>query len=140
MRLLFYTSQGDRRMKWLEQRLTGFRPLNIEICRDLDTLEGGLRQLGGEMVLAVLLTISQEELQEVMTLKPWLQGKPLILILPDRNRDTIAKGHVLAPRYLAGLQDDFQEIYEVLNKMLEIYLRQDEGHGRRQVNGLAPYL
>jgi hypothetical protein len=140
MRLLFYTSKGDRRMKWLEEQLAGLRPLSIEFCRDLDTLGHGLRQPGSEKVLAVLLAASQDELHEILTLQPWLNGKPLILILPDRDKDTIAKGHVLAPRFLTDAQGDFREIYEILSKMVEIYLHQGRRQWQREISGLADYL
>lgn len=121
MRLFFYTTRADRRLKWLEQRLSRLRPLCIEYHPDIDSLGRGLRQSGGELTLVVLLTTNQEELQEVQTLRPLLNDKPLILILPDRSKDTIAKGHVLAPRFLTDVQSDFREVYEVLSKMLKKY-------------------
>jgi hypothetical protein len=74
------------------------------------------------VTLAVLLAASQEELQVIMALRPLLNDIHLILILPDRDKDTIAKGHVLAPRFLTDLEHNMQEVYDVLNKMLKKYL------------------
>ncbi|MCD6199973.1 MAG: hypothetical protein J7K15_15635, partial [Deltaproteobacteria bacterium] len=42
----------------------------------------------------------------------------LILILPDREAGTIAKGHILRPRFLTYLDSDFTEVAAVLKKML----------------------
>ena len=120
-RLLLYTTQGDRRLQLLGRRLARERQVTIESCPDTSSLERGLRQAGGAMTLAVLLTASREELQELLTLRPLMADIPHILILPDRDKETVAMGHVLAPRFLTDIQNDFQEIHDVLSKMLEKY-------------------
>ena len=77
------------------------------------------------MTLAVLLTASQKKLQEVMSLRSLLTDIPHILILPDRNKDTIAKGHVLTPRFLTDVQCNFRDIYNIINKMVENYYHKE---------------
>ena len=42
----------------------------------------------------------------------------VILILPDADPQTIARGHNLRPRYLSNIQSDFQDVAAVLRKML----------------------
>jgi len=121
MRLLYYTSRDDRRLKLLAHRLGRERRIVVESCLDIGSLERCLRKPRDAKTLAVLLTTSKEELQEVLALRSLLNDIPLILILPDRDKDTVAQGHILAPRFLTDLQNSFQEIYEVLSKMLEIY-------------------
>jgi hypothetical protein len=121
VRLLFYTSKGDSRMKLLGRQLGRLREITVESCLDIITLERALRKSRLSLILAVLLTTSQEELHEVLKLRPLLEDIPLILILPDKDKDTIAQGHLLAPRFLTYLQNSFHEIYDVLSKMLEIY-------------------
>jgi len=120
-RLLFYTSRDDSRLKLLAHRLGRERRIVVESCLDISSLERSLRKSGNDLTLAVLLTTSHEELQELLTLRPLLNDIPLILILPDSNKDTVAKGHILAPRFLTDLQNKFNEIYAVLNKMLDNY-------------------
>ena len=121
VRLLYYTSRDDRRLKLLAHRLGRERRIVVESCLDITSLESSLRKSGNDLTLAVLLTTSHEELQEILALRPLLNDIPLILILPDRDKDTVAKGHILAPRFLTDLQNNYHEIYDVLSKMLENY-------------------
>jgi hypothetical protein len=42
-----------------------------------------------------------------------------IVILPDSNPDTVAKGHILRPRFLSYCDGDFQDVAAVLSRMIE---------------------
>jgi hypothetical protein len=121
MRLLFYSTGPSRQMKYLYQRLAKLWPVKSEFCLDVNSLGNSLRHSGGEVTLAVLLAASQEELQGVMSLRSLLTDIPHILILPDCNKDTIAKGHILTPRFLTDAHSDFGDIYKVIDKMLKKY-------------------
>lgn len=121
MRLLFYSTGQSRQMQWLYERLAKLWPVKTEFCLNINSLGNCLRCSGGETTLAVLLTASQEELQGVMSLRSLLTDIPHVLILPDSERETIAKGHVLAPRFLTDAQCNFMDLYRILNKMLNKY-------------------
>ncbi|MFZ5453849.1 MAG: hypothetical protein ACOZF2_18510 [Thermodesulfobacteriota bacterium] len=121
MRLLFYSTGPSRQMQWLYERLAKLWPVKTEFCLNVNSLGNCLRRSGGETTLAVLLTASQEELQGVMSLRSLLTDIPHVLILPDSKRETIAKGHVLAPRFLTDAQCNFMDLYRILNKMLNKY-------------------
>ncbi len=121
MRLLYYTSRDDSRLKLMAHRLGKERLMIVESCPDISSLERSLRKSGSDLTLAVLLTASHAELQEILGLRPLLNDIPLILILPDRDKDTVAKGHFLAPRFLTDPHNNFDEIYHVLNKMIDNY-------------------
>ena len=43
----------------------------------------------------------------------------LILILPDREKGTISKGHLFRPRYLTYADGDFLDVAAVLAKMID---------------------
>jgi hypothetical protein len=118
VRLLLFTSRDDQRLKLLALQLGRERQLVIESCIDMSSLESCLRKSGKAVTLAVLLTANQTELNEILALRPLFINIPLILILPDRHKDTVAKGHILAPRFLTDLQNNFHEIYDVVSKML----------------------
>lgn len=128
VRLLFYTSRDDRRLKLLAHRLSRQRQIVVESCLDTGSLESCLRKSGNTVTLAVLLTTSHEELHGVLAMRPLLNDIPLILILPDRHKDTVAKGHMLAPRFLTDLQNDFHEIYNVMSKMIDNYTKNRPYH------------
>lgn len=128
VRLLYYTSRDDSRLKLLARRLGRERRIMVESCLDVSSLERCLRRSGDDLTLAVLLTASHEELQEILGLRPLLNDIPLILILPDRDKDTVAQGHILAPRFLTDIQNNFHEIYDVLNKMFDNYSYKKRHH------------
>ncbi|NVM57217.1 MAG: hypothetical protein HWN51_03755 [Desulfobacterales bacterium] len=70
------------------------------------------------MDIAVLLAASREELSDILSIRDLLTDIRVILVLPDRDDDTIAKGHTLRPRFFTYADSDFVEIAAVLSKML----------------------
>jgi hypothetical protein len=119
VRLLLFTSRDDQRLQLLAHRLGREWQIVVESCVDISSLESCLRKSGHNLTLAVILTVNQTELNQVLALKSLFNDILLIVILPDRKKDTVAKGHILAPRFLTDRQNNFREIYDVLSKMLE---------------------
>lgn len=117
MRILVYApsegGSGKDLRKVMEER--GFGEAETH-----DTMEGlcvSLRQPRGDMVFAVLLAESREELDKLLSIRHLLSDIRMILILPDRESDTIAKGHSLRPRFLTYSDANFTDIAVVLNRM-----------------------
>ena len=61
---------------------------------------------------------SQEELIDIIHIRELFRDIRIVLILPDREESTVAKGHRLYPRFFSYIDSDFKEIAAVLNKML----------------------
>jgi len=53
-------------------------------------------------------------------LSDWLWDTRIILILPDRDRETITNGLKLRPRFFTYADEDFGEVAAVLAKMLGV--------------------
>ncbi|MDD5222430.1 MAG: hypothetical protein PHE84_00440 [bacterium] len=68
--------------------------------------------------IAVLFVSSQKELSQLVSLQDHLRGAKIILVLPDREKQTIAEGHQLQPRFLTFANGDLGEVKAVLGKML----------------------
>ena len=120
MNLLFYATgkKGTGKRLWnLHQELAS--EYKGDFCRTIDTLSLKLRKSLGDLTIAVLLAESQEELLDILSIRDLLSGVRIILILPDRNEDTIRKGHSLYPRFLSYADGDFKDVAAVLAKMLE---------------------
>ncbi len=92
----------------------------VEISRTIKSLNERLRQTINNGEVAVLIAATGAELDNFLTLRDLLHDLKLILILPDREPETIAKGHVLRPRLLCCLDYDENEIMAVLAKMLTV--------------------
>lgn len=67
----------------------------------------------------ILQAGDMQNLQKIADLKDLLFEHQIILILPDRDRQTVALGHSLRPRFITYQDSDFGEMSCVLCKMLQ---------------------
>lgn len=88
------------------------------ICTSAEMLRGALIDVPHDRCLAVLLAARPEELDQMVALSGWLQDLPIILMIPDSDRETIAKAHRLRPRYLTGPPVDWDELRAVIRQIL----------------------
>ena len=120
MSLLLFSSSpkgaGKRLQRLLEVVLPGQKS---EIIRTISDLSARLLQpLKCHPNVVILVSKSKEELSELLSIRDLLDDVRIILVLPDRERDTVSKGHILRPRFLTYIDSHFQEIAAVLNKIL----------------------
>ena len=120
MNLLFFTSSNNEPTKRLQRVIEAiFQEENIEIHRTIESLSQRLCQLPNKPSIAILLVTSQEELLDILHIRKLFRDIRIVLILPDREESTVAKGHRLYPRFFSYIDSDFKEIAAVLNKMLD---------------------
>lgn len=89
------------------------------VTRTIGDLTHNLRQPKHHLAFAVLITNNQEELLNVINLSGLLQDVRIIIVLPDRDTDTIRMGHKLHPRFLTDIEDKSNTLELVINKMLD---------------------
>lgn len=123
MRLLLYApvseGAGERLQKMIEEFVS---KNNVEVYRSIESLSHRLRQPAEDLpIAAVLLAARREDLVALLSIRDLLRDVRIILILPDRDENTIAKGHTLRPRFLSYTDSDFTDILAVLGKCLESY-------------------
>ncbi len=119
--LLFFPSKKGT--EEYEQRLMDSLPKveNIQICRTIKGLSQRLRQPSFGSLIAVLHASDLDDLKGLVAIGDLLSGIPLILILPDSDRETIRLGHSLFPRFISYVWSDLSNVCAVLSKMLKIY-------------------
>jgi len=59
----------------------------------------------------------------MLGIRDLLAETKIILLLPDRKRATVSKGHNLYPRFLTYMDGDFSDVAAVLQKMVSINSR-----------------
>ncbi|RKX60288.1 MAG: hypothetical protein DRP28_01560 [Thermodesulfobacteriota bacterium] len=119
MNLLFYAREEHGVCERLQRLIEGLvSEDNIEICMTIESLSQRLRQPTYDLSIAVLLAADSQDLTELLSIRDLIWDLRLILILPDRETGTIAKGHTLRPRFLTYLDSDFADVTAVLKKML----------------------
>ena len=120
MGLLFYAASKKGSGKRIEHIIEGLVPQkDIEIYSTIERFSQRLRRFRGDLYLMVVLTTTADELREVFLIRDLLFDIPLILILPDREPDTISKGHKLRPRFITYADGEFSEFGLVLEKMTQ---------------------
>ncbi len=99
MSLYFYATdiKGTGKPLWdLYQDLSS--EYQREFFQTIDTLSHKLRQPQDYQSIAVLLASTQEELTDIFSVKNLLDRTRIILMLPDRDKGTISKGHAIYSR------------------------------------------
>ncbi len=119
--LIFYVpaakaDAGKRLLRILE---TVVPRRTIKIHRTIRGLAGRFRRFLENSPIAVLFISGREEIEEIVAIRDLLLGVPLILVLPDNEKETIAQAHSLRPRFLAYTDSDVREILAVLSRMIE---------------------
>jgi hypothetical protein len=118
MELLIYSTKtegaGERLLRVTGLLLPEYK---FEICRSVNELSRRLRQPVFGPTVALLLASSKAELQDILSIRDLLGDAKIILIVPDANPDTLAKGHTLKPRFLTYSESDFIDVIAVLKRM-----------------------
>ena len=119
MNLLFYAAdiEGVGKPLWdLYQDL--YDKHNGEFFLTVDDFANRLHQPKSDPAIAVLLAAGRKDLEDLLTIRDLFDRIRIILILPDRNKDTVKKGHALFPRFLTFVDGNFDWVTAVLYKML----------------------
>ena len=120
-RLLVFATQGNRAWAKLEKVIDELHlPDEPQICHSVDELRKELINRNGQTIVALFVVRSGEELEEIAAIKSYLDDVRIILILPDHDEETSAKGFALHPRFMSYVDFDFMEISAVLGKILTI--------------------
>ena len=117
MQMLFYAEVGVG-----ENILNPIARLfpDVEVFRSMDGLSARLRQPLDDPAIAVLIAQTWGELANFLQIRNLLRDVRVVLVLPDRDAETIAKGHVLQPRFFSYLDSDAGEVTAVVEKMLKV--------------------
>lgn len=123
MSLLLYVSVSEGVGKRLQKMIEEIVPMrNLEVYRTIENLSRRFRQPVDNLpITAILLAARSEDLLGFLSIRDLLRDVRIILILPDRDEETIAQGHTLRPRFLSYTDSDFSDIVAVLKKCLASY-------------------
>ena len=119
MTLLIYTTKmggaGERLLQTVDTVVSGE---NVKIYWTIDGLSRRLRQPRKDVNLAILLASFKQDLVDLLSIRDLQSDMKIILILPDSDPETVAKGHMLRPRFLTYCDSDFVDVAAVLSLMV----------------------
>jgi hypothetical protein len=120
VKLLFYARGDHNASRWFHDRIEAMVSMESrEAYRDLHGLHRRLCQPRNGLTIAVLVAATGEELWELLAMRDLLADFRLILVLPDRSRETIAAGHRMVPRFVSYVDSGLEEVEAVLEQMLQ---------------------
>jgi hypothetical protein len=116
----FYYAQGDDPS---EARLaTAIREAipaqAIECFTGLESFRERLRKPIDPDSIAVISAMNLDVLRRMQGLGDLLSEVFVVLVIPDRKRETIELAHHLLPRFMSRHQDDFVDLGQVLQKIV----------------------
>lgn len=99
----------------MEQNLKG---LGIETFQTFNGFNARLKQVYNyDKEIYVLLADSKDRLKQLTSLLDLLEGKRILLILPDDSDLTTAAAHHFFPRYFTYVNDTYDDLCAVILKM-----------------------
>jgi hypothetical protein len=92
-------------------------PNEIEIYRSLDGFQKRLLLPIDSDVIALLIPAGDADLQNLVALSEFLNGIPVLIVLPDQDPKMVAIAHQLRPRFLTFEGDDDSYLLSVIEKL-----------------------
>ncbi len=118
MRILLYGKEaGNQGFRLARMINASFQDGKREVHQSFQSLVKSLREPLEEENIAVLLPSDRKDLQDLLSIRRLLRDIPLILLVPDHSKETMAMAHQLRPRFINSLQDDYGSTIEVLRKI-----------------------
>ena len=121
MKLIFYENiENDI----AGQLIQGMRPITekdeVHVYHTINELSFALSQLSNHSFIIVIIAKDREDLMNIQEIKRLFRDIRIIVILPDREDETVKLGHELQPRFLTFIDADISEVIMVLGKMLKL--------------------
>jgi len=119
MEILFYYSMADETAARLERDMEKLASsVRIYVLRNWKAFVEELMNPRKNSAIAVIFISNREELLDAVAIRDRIHEYRLILILPDKEEETISLGHSLRPNFITYKTGDLRELEIVLDKML----------------------
>jgi hypothetical protein len=92
----------------------------LVVFHKMHSFEERLRQLPRNIAVLVIYSVDEMQLSKLLSLKQYLEGLFIILVLQDLEKNTISKALKLGPKFFTGIKNDFLDIKAVLNKRQKV--------------------
>ena len=120
VKILFYARIAEDPETGFEGRLKGFVPADrLEVYRSIRELSQRLEALYNHETIVVLQARDMKRLMCMVSLRDQFQGVRIILLVPDREEETLLFADRLRRRFLINNEGDFSDVMSVLQKMLD---------------------
>ncbi len=120
VRFIFFSTQKSPRYK----EILGFAnqlflAAEISIHSRVEGFSKAILEPGFDHQIILILAASSLDLARILPLRTVFESRPVIVILPGSEKDTMTQALSLYPRYIDYIQNDPGDIYLVLEKMVK---------------------
>lgn len=129
MHVLLFASKNTESGERLKQSLEGVQSVeSLTDCWNINELLHHLQTPDPLPEAVVLQAASKHELRLLESFRFRLEEVFFILVLPDAEAETVARGHQLRPRFIAYQDSDFNEVGAVLDRLEARHGGHSSGH------------
>jgi len=125
--IFFSTQKGKKHEEILSFAEKLFLPSEISIHSKAKEFSKAVVEPGFDQRIILILAGSSDDLAQILPFRDLLENRPVILILPNSETDTMTQALSLYPRYIDYIQNDLKDVFPVLKKMVKKIHRQTEG-------------
>lgn len=105
---------GEKLEKLIQVQASGTL---LESCDSIEHFSQILRQPLNNVSVVILLVESRGELIEFNSMSTLFDNSRVILVLPDRDKDTLSLGVELKPSFVSYVDSDLNDIASVLRQI-----------------------
>ena len=117
--LLLYAKGQNGVSQALKPILNGGSPgVCLEAYADLEDLFHRLRKPRLNLKIGILSIGCETELDRLLTIRELLSDMRLVLVLSDKDPQTVSKAHALAPRFITFTDAGIDPLVSVIEKMM----------------------
>lgn len=127
VRFIFFSTQnGKKHEEILSFAEKFFLPSEISIHSKAEDFSKAVVEPGFDQRIILILAASSDDLAQILPFRDLLENRPVILILPNSETDTMTRALSLYPRYIDYIQNDLKDVFPVLKKMIKKIHKQTE--------------
>lgn len=128
IRFIFFSRhKGKKHEEILSFAEKLFHPSEISIHSKAKEFSKAVVEPGFDQRIILILAASSSDLARILPFRDLLENRPVILILPNSETDTMTRALSLYPRYIDYIRNDLKDVFLVLKKMIKKIHRQTEG-------------
>lgn len=90
----------------------------VKRCRSFDAMIRCLKKPRHGLEIALLAVSGVGEMARIIEIRDLMRDLRLVLVLPERDDQTVAWAHKLAPRFIAFADNGYAQVGAVLDKMI----------------------
>ncbi len=121
MKCIFYEKQSGIIAKKIIGLMNALAVENkTELYHTIKKLSARLSRPVEEKSVVLLIAADRLDLLAVLPMRNLLDDIHVIIILPDREDESVSIGYKLNPSFLTYVNDDLSEVHAILKKLLEL--------------------